>query len=82
MNLIRLVLFYFRYIFYSPLKYARYLGVEIGENNLIQKSHWGAEPYLIKVGSNCQLTNCKIYTHGGGQVVRRIDPTFDFLVKL
>lgn len=82
MNLIRLVLFYFRYIFYSPLKYARYLGVEIGENNLIQKSHWGSEPYLIKVGSNCQLTNCKIFTHGGGQVVRRIDPTFDVFGKV
>lgn len=73
---------YLAKLFFSPTKYARYLGVNIGENNLIKKTHWSSEPYLITVGSNCQLTSCKIYTHGGGQVVRHIDPTFDCYGKV
>jgi len=56
---------YWRYIA-SPLKYAQHIGVNIGENNLIGKGHWSSEPYLITIGNNCQLTNCKIFTHGGG----------------
>lgn len=43
----------------SPLAYARHIGVNIGENNQINKKHWSSEPYLITVGSNCQLTECK-----------------------
>lgn len=66
----------------SPLKYARHIGVNIGENNLIQKCHWSSEPYLITVGSNCQLTNCQIYTHGGGNVLRDIYPDFDLFGKV
>lgn len=76
------MLMFYRYLTYSPLKYARYLGVNIGENNLIHKSHWSSEPFLISVGSHCQLTNCKIFTHGGGQVVRHIDPDFDVFGKV
>lgn len=61
----------------TPRQWAVHLGVQIGTNNLIRKDHWSSEPWLISVGSNCQLTNCKIFTHGGGQVIRHIDPTFD-----
>lgn len=61
----------------SPEAYAKYIGVNIGDNNLIGKNHWSSEPYLITIGSNCQLTNCKIFTHGGGQVVRKHHPDFD-----
>ena len=46
------------------------------------KSHWSSEPYLVTIGSHCQLTTCKIFTHGGGQVVRHIDPTFDAFGKV
>ena len=66
----------------TPLKYARNIGVTIGDHNLIQKCHWSSEPYLITVGNHCQLTDCKIYTHGGAQVVRHIDPTFDLFGKV
>lgn len=58
------------------------MGVQIGEDNLILKNHWSSEPYLIKIGSHCQLTNCRIHTHGGGQVIRHIDPTFDVFGKV
>ncbi len=68
--------------FASPLKYARHLGVKIGKNNLIGKGHWSSEPYLISVGSHCQLTTCKIFTHGGGCAVRRTHPDFDCFGKV
>lgn len=71
-----------RKLLYSPEKWARFLGVTIGKNNLIGKNHWSSEPYLITIGSNCQLTNCKIHTHGGGNVVRDKIPNFDMFGKV
>lgn len=72
---------YWHYIA-SPEKYARHIGVNIGKNNLISKKHWSSEPYLITVGSNCQLTTCQIFTHGGGNAVRRNHPDFDVFGKV
>lgn len=72
----------FFYKFASPKAYAKYIGVNIGSNNLIGKDHWSSEPYLITIGSNCQLTNCKIFTHGGGQVLRDKYPDFDIFGKV
>lgn len=66
----------------TPTEYARYIGVNIGDNNLIGKGHWGAEPYLITVGSNCQLTDVRIFTHGGGNFIRRQYPNFDAFGKV
>lgn len=66
----------------SPLEYARHIGVEIGDDNLIGYDHWGSEPYLIKVGNHCQLTNCKIFTHGGSQCIRDKHPDFDCFGKV
>lgn len=77
MNPFKLVDIIYWRIFASPLSYARHIGVTIGENNLINKCHWSSEPYLITVGSNCQLTNCKLFTHGGGQCLRNKYPDFD-----
>ncbi len=73
--------FYWRFIA-SPEKYARHIGVNIGTNNLIGKNHWSSEPYLITVGSNCQLTDCKIFTHGGGQCIRDKYSDFDCFGKV
>lgn len=82
MNPFKLIsLIYWRFIA-SPEKYARHIGVHIGKNNLIRKSHWSSEPYLISIGSNCQLTNCKIFTHGGGGSVRQKYPDFDLFGKV
>ena len=67
---------------YSPEQWARYIGVTIGNNNLIGKDHWSSEPYLITVGSNCQLTNCRIFTHGGAQPIRDTYPNFDCFGKV
>lgn len=66
----------------SPQAWARHIGVNIGENNLIGYNHWSSEPYLITVGNNCQLTDCKIFTHGGGGAIRASHPDFDAFGKV
>lgn len=72
----------FYYYFASPYTYAKFLGVNIGKNNYITKDHWSSEPYLITIGNNCQLTTCKILTHGGGKVARFKFPDFDSFGKV
>lgn len=67
---------------YTPERYAKSIGVNIGSNNLIGKNHWSSEPYLITIGNHCQLTNCRIFTHGGGNVVRSKHPDFDCFGKV
>ena len=69
-------------LYYTPEQWARYLGVNIGQDNLLSKDAWGGEPYLITIGSHCQLTNSKFFTHGGAQVVRHLDPKFDCFGKI
>ena len=66
----------------SPVSYAKYLGVTVGDNNLMQKNHWSTEPYLVTIGSNCQLTNCRIHTHGGGNIIRHKYPSYDSFGKV
>ena len=78
----RRLLYILRKLIYSPEKWARYIGVNIGHNNLIGKNHWSSEPYLITIGSPCQLTNCKFFTHGGGNCVRDKHPDFDIFGKV
>ena len=68
-----------KYRFQSPVEYARSIGVSIGENCFIpDKTIWPTEPYLIKIGNNCQITSgVKIFTHGGAHVLRDEIPDFD-----
>lgn len=67
----------------TPEKQARHLGVKIGKNCLIDTRYFSAEPYLITIGDNVQLTHCvSIHTHGGGQAIRRQHPDFDIFGKV
>lgn len=65
-------------------QYAKYRGVNLGKDNMVADyDHWGTEPYLIRVGNNCQLTHgCKLFTHGGGNVLRNKYPDFDVFGKI
>lgn len=67
-----------------PTEYARKIGVNIGEDNFLpDKQCWSSEPYLITVGSHCQITTgVRFLTHGGGQVVRDKYPEFDTYGKI
>lgn len=67
----------------TPEKQARHLGVKIGKNCLIDTRYFSAEPYLITIGDNVQLTHCvSIHTHGGGQAIRQQHPDFDIFGKV
>ena len=68
----------YRSLFWTLERQAKYEGVVIGKNNYIASHFWGREPYLIKIGSFCQITQgVKIFTHGGGAVLRHKYPDFD-----
>ena len=73
---------YWRYIA-SAESYARHIGVTIGKNCLISTRNWPSEPYLINIGDNVQLTQgVSIYTHGGGNAIRKEHPDFDVFGKV
>lgn len=64
--------------------YARKIGVTLGSDNFISdKRHWSSEPYLITIGSHCQITRGAVFaTHGGGQCIRDKHPDFDCFGKI
>lgn len=70
--------------FCSLEKQARASGVNIGKNNFISSRFWStAEPYLITIGDNCQITSgVKMFTHGGSNVLREKYPDFDVFGKI
>ena len=73
-----------RYLIYSPNKYAKYIGVNIGVDNFISdKKCWSSEPYLITIGNHCQITSgVRLFTNGGGNVARDKYPDFDAFGKI
>lgn len=82
-NIIRAIEGGFRRIFWSMEKQALHAGVKMGKNNFIASRFWSSEPYLITVGSHCQITaGVNIYTHGGAGAVRRWYPKFDTFGKV
>lgn len=73
----------FRKYFWKYEKRARYSGVKMGVDNFIDSDFWSSEPYLISIGSHCQITSdVKFYTHGGAGAVRRFYPNFDTFGKI
>ena len=73
----------YRRAFWSPEKYARYIGVRIGKECDIQDINFGSEPYLIEIGDHVQITKgVKIFTHGGGWVFRKEFPNLDTFGKV
>lgn len=68
----------------NPVKWARRLGVNVGEYTAISPdTHFPSEPYLITIGNHVQVTrSVSIFTHGGGNVVRRQIPDFDCFGKV
>lgn len=67
----------------TPEYYARHLGVTIGKNSFIATRYWSTEPYLVSIGDNVQITRgVSIYTHGGGNCIRKEHPDFDVFGKV
>lgn len=68
----------------SPIQYARYIGVTIGQNcHISDKRHWSSEPYLVTIGDDCDITEGVVFhTHGGGSIMRSKYPDFDSFGKI
>ena len=64
------VLFYSRW---KPVKYAKKIGVNIGNNpHFYGPTSWGTEPWLITIGDNVHITEkCKFINHDGGTLIFR-----------
>ena len=59
---------------YSPMKYAKLIGVNFVEDSLYLYGHieWNTEPWLITLGSNVHITDgVKFITHDGGTLLYR-----------
>lgn len=51
---------------FYPIKYARYIGVRVGENCRLIKVSFSTEPYLINIGNHVSATSVRFETHDGG----------------
>ena len=71
-------------LYLSPIKYAGYVGVKVGNNTFVaDKRHWPVEAYLITIGSDCAITEgVKFHTHGGGRMMRQKYPDYDSFGKI
>lgn len=56
-----------------PEKYARKIGVNMGDNcRIFGKVYWGSEPWIITLGKNVHITDgTRFITHDGGTLLFR-----------
>lgn len=81
--MIKRLLNFYRRQFWNPERFARSLGVEIGNDCQIQTKGFSSEPYLIKIGNHVQVTkDVKFFTHSGGWIIRDKYPDFDTFGKI
>lgn len=53
-------------LFASPEKYARHIGVKLGEGGFISTKNFPTEPYLITIGNYVRIAKgTSFFTHGG-----------------
>lgn len=57
----------------KPVKFAKKIGVNMGENiHIYGKVSWGSEPWIITIGSNIYITDgVRFITHDGGTLLYR-----------
>lgn len=68
---------------WKPERYARHIGVTIGDNCYIATKDFSSEPYLITIGNHVQITSdVKFFPHSGGWVFREEFPGFDTFGKI
>jgi len=69
----------------NPVKYAKKMGVKIGNNNRIvscRHGMFGSEPYLVSIGSNCLLSgDIQFLTHDGSLDIFRHEIPNAFIYK-
>jgi Acetyltransferase (isoleucine patch superfamily) len=69
----------------NPVKYARKMGVKIGNNNRIvscRHGMFGSEPYLVTIGSDCLFSgDIQFLTHDGSLDIFRKEIPNAFIYK-
>lgn len=57
----------------NPIKFAKKIGVNMGDNiHIYGKVSWGSEPWIIEMGSNIHITDgVRFITHDGGTLLYR-----------
>jgi len=56
--------FFFKRLY--PIRFARHIGVSVGENCRLINVSFSTEPYLIKIGNHVSATSVRFETHDGG----------------
>ncbi len=70
--------FFIEKALFTPEKIYRKRGMKIGENCSIHSWNLYSEAFLIEIGNHVQITaDVKIFTHGGGWVLRGECPEYD-----
>ncbi|MBB6612718.1 acyltransferase [Pontibacter sp. Tf4] len=73
----------YRYKFWAPERYARYIGVKIGKGCLISTKNFPSEPYLIEIGDHVRVAkNVSFFTHGGLWSQRKKYSNLDYFGKI
>lgn len=73
----------YRRNFWSPEKYARYIGVKIGKDCLISTKNFPSEAYLIEIGDFCRVaSDVFFFTHGGLWSQRKKYKNLDYFGKI
>ncbi len=67
----------------SLIKYAKIIGVSIGENCKLNGSpDWGSEPWLISLGNHSEVSfDCAFVTHDGATWVFRKEERYKDIIK-
>lgn len=77
----RLIHFLFKKI--SPVKYARWIGVDVGEGCRLLNVSFSSEPYLVSLGNHVSATAVRFETHDGGVwVARDVHPDLDVVAPI
>lgn len=70
--MIKKIINHLYYLFASPEKYARHIGVKIGQGGYISTKSFPSEAYLIEIGNYVRIApGTSFYTHGGTWSIRK-----------
>ena len=72
--------FHFLFNRLNPVRYARWIGVDVGENCRLIGVSYSSEPYLITLGDHVSASFVRFETHDGGVwILRDTNPDCDIV---
>jgi acetyltransferase-like isoleucine patch superfamily enzyme len=68
---------------FDPIKHARRIGVQLGDDCRLIDVSFGSEPWLIKLGNHVSISDTRFVTHDGGVwVFREKHPKIDCVAPI